>query len=199
MAGSAEAVPASFVAHAAVMIAAWSLLAPLGAAVPSLGPRKTWFKWHRGIMAAGTFLTIVGFVLAYTGLTARSSIAPHFENTHAKIGLAVTAVSIFQALLGFFRPHKPEDGAPKTAGRKMFEVTHKRVIGPSLLVLAVANLFLGVTEYKEMEVGGSQHKSLRTAVIVLLAMSVVAMIIMWRRNVVNNERKVLKDTPKVVG
>lgn len=135
------------VAHGALMIVAWALLIPIGAAFPRwlrrLYPNddSTWFKRHRMVQSLGAGLVVAGFFLAYNNIGGNN----HFLGTHQQIGLAVFSIMVAQVLLGICRPHAADDGEKPTKNRFYWELAHRN-IGRILLCLALVNVILGILE-----------------------------------------------------
>ena len=143
-------------AHAALMVAAWGVLLPAGAAMPLLfrghprfGSGGRWLKWHRALLSVGVLCVIAAFAIA------AANVSTHFNSPHKILGLVLVAVVVLQPVTGFLRPHKPQKhaagggdaaAAAKAAkaarARARWELYHKSV-GRALIPSGWTNLVLG--------------------------------------------------------
>lgn len=128
--------------HGALMLIAWMTTGSLGMIIarycktaakkPILG-KALWFQAHMVFMVLTVAATIVAFVLSFVVAKGWS----YGNSTHAIIGCIVMILTIFQPLIGFFRP------SPQSSKRYFFNVFHG-VNALLVKVLAVANLILGL-------------------------------------------------------
>ena len=131
-------------AHAALMIAGWSFLFPLGIIASRFGrgwmkERKGfWFQLHRTIQSAGLVATCValGIMIADHHRTDTA----HFSTTHGKVGLAMMVIAVSQPLNAFFRPHPAH---VKSFSRRAWEGLHK-TCGYASVLISVWNAFGGL-------------------------------------------------------
>ncbi|SPO31992.1 uncharacterized protein UTRI_06718_B [Ustilago trichophora] len=89
------------IVHMVFMIIAWFLLVPAAILIGRYG--RTFFKWypvHRAIMIPAFIFVLIGFIVIVAE-TSQSG-GEHFDNTHAKAGLAIFIVMILQIILGAF-------------------------------------------------------------------------------------------------
>lgn len=129
--------------HAALMIAAFMVLLPLGAvaarlmrrqsgadtgaeAGKTLGvPPSVWFRAHVALQLVGLLCAVVGFVLAYRFVSDAGS--SHVAVTHARLGIAAVALLLAQPIGGALRPAAPGAGERKSGARRAFELVHAAV------------------------------------------------------------------------
>ena len=104
--------------HAAAMMLAWGAMLPIGILMARLKgcfSDGAWFKIHMILQISGFSLALCGFiVIVVTKVVAKD---PHFSGPHARLGLAVTIMSIVQPVWGLLRPHGAEPGQPKPLNR----------------------------------------------------------------------------------
>jgi hypothetical protein len=68
---------------------------------------------------------------------------PQFVLLHAYNGVTIIALSIFQVVIGVFRPHKEPDEMNISRSRRIFEGIHIWN-GRAIIVLSVIQIFLGI-------------------------------------------------------
>jgi len=130
-------------AHAALMIAGWSFLFPLGIIASRFGRgwfKETtgfWFHMHRVVQSAGLLATCVALVVMI--VDHHKTGTDHFSTTHGKVGLSMMIIAICQPLNAFLRPHP----SPKTLARRVWEGLHK-TCGYASVVISVWNAFGGL-------------------------------------------------------
>ena len=111
------------VAHAALMLGAWLLLAPLGVGIArylrpprhaalsggaAAGGWRFWFVAHRALQVLAALCTFAGVALAFAG-TRRTH---HYDHAHGRAGLGLLLLVLFQTLNGVFRPQKNKPSPP---------------------------------------------------------------------------------------
>ena len=123
------------VVHAVFMVAGWGICVPLAIYIAHWHRQNApfWFHAHRNYNILGFLLSIIGFAFAVANVGPRRR---HFAGTHEIIGLVLTAFSVLQLILGWFRPEKSE---PKSTGRLVFEYLHKG-FGYISLLLVIFNV-----------------------------------------------------------
>ena len=129
-------------AHIACMMLSWGIFLPVGALIAisfrGIGNSKAlWFKLHMSVQVVGVLLSIVGTIIAFVNA------AIHLNGAHQWIGTIIFGLGILQAIQGFLRPHKAAMGESETRVRKFWEFCHKG-LGRGVLILAWANIFLGL-------------------------------------------------------
>eukprot|EP00039_Didymoeca_costata_P032029 m.36600 g.36600 ORF g.36600 m.36600 type:complete len:614 (-) comp9156_c0_seq1:1321-3162(-) len=145
------------IAHGAIMILAWMLLSPIGTIFARYAKHiggRNWFLTHRTLQASAVGFTILGLIFI-------ASAGVEFDQLqddslkHAQMGIAVVALAIFQALIGFFRKlisnEKEEtvsDEYPHGPNRYIFNWLHK-INGTVLFGLSLATIHLGITLFKD--------------------------------------------------
>jgi hypothetical protein len=134
--------PPWMIAHICCMMVSWGVMLPIGALMAIsfrglLSKDAMWFRWHILIQVLGVGLSAVGCTIAVV------NIGRHFKDIHQKVGAAVVIGGVFQAALGFLRPHKPKQGESVSTLRRVWEYCHKG-FGFVVLALAWINIFLGV-------------------------------------------------------
>ena len=129
--------------HAACGLLAFTVLLPIGASLALTHDRtssdSSWFKKHWKIQAAGVFFALATLAIGVYFTESRRTL--HFYLDHQKIGVAVVAAAVLQAINGFCRAHKPE-GDTVSSKRQAWELLH-RFVGAGTLVLGIANCILG--------------------------------------------------------
>lgn len=159
-----DGLPPALAAHAALMLASWSVLLPAGALLARYGkvtadqdfPREAdnpfWWNWHRGLQYVGTALATAAFALVLSQTGGR------FATWHGLLGLLVLVLGWGQVLAGWLRgskggpsddtadPDHPEswrgDHFDMTLRRRLFERWHKTA-GWACLALAAVVALLG--------------------------------------------------------
>lgn len=160
---------AAQIAHGALMFLSWGLLAPAGILVARFmkgfpnAASTFWFTSHKFLQTLTVVISCIGFLLAVMIV----SPGPHFDGSHALVGLAVVAASILQLLVGAFcRPPKTvEEQNARPRKRLAWELFHKGV-GYCLAAMAVAAIFLGIREFCENWETSEQNLSIPYALIV---------------------------------
>ena len=108
-----------------------------------LGKGALWFKVHRGAMVLTVLLVIAGFatiLLAYSQAGANN-----FVIIHAKLGLSIAVIALFQPLNAVTRPpvlDKCETESERSK-RANWETVHKG-LGYLVLMLSWANVVVGL-------------------------------------------------------
>mmetsp|Transcript_45782 Transcript_45782/g.73638 ORF Transcript_45782/g.73638 Transcript_45782/m.73638 type:complete len:208 (+) Transcript_45782:343-966(+) len=97
----------------------------------------TWFWLHRLAQIVAVGLTILGFTLIVVAEEDAGN--KHFHFDHAKIGLTVMIMAVFQPVFAVIRPH----AEPKTRWRRFWEMLHK-FVGYSCSLLGFANIITGL-------------------------------------------------------
>jgi len=143
--------PSWLIAHICCMMLSWGFLLPIGALMAIsfrglLSKDALWFRLHIIIQVLGVGLTVAGFTIAFV------NISTHFKDTHQIFGTIIFAGGLFQAALGFIRPHKPNKGEQTTTLRLVWEYCHKG-FGRIVILLAWINIFLGVKLIKNFFAG----------------------------------------------
>ena len=138
--------PRAVMAHAVLMALAWGLLFPGGALASRLlksrgGPR--FFRAHMAANGVGFLFLCVAFglIVNYVGADGGG----HYQDLHAKLGLAVFVLFWAQPVNGLLRPKPTAKGAQPTRGRFLWELAHKN-FGRALIALALLTCLLGVAE-----------------------------------------------------
>ena len=153
--GLADLVGPVLAAHAALMMMAWGVLLPAGAAMARYAkvtrdqdfPREVdnpyWWNWHRGLQYGGVALATLAFALVLSRTGGR------FDTGHGRLGLAVLALGWGQVLAGHLRGTKggpTDEGADHydmTRHRRLFEGWHKTA-GWLALAAAALTILLGI-------------------------------------------------------
>jgi cytochrome b561 len=142
-------------AHGFIAGIAWGLLCPLAIAASVL--RKLfngslWFEIHRALNTMVVLATIIAFSLAVAAINQETpeGVSPQHFNPrpypHRLVGLFIFIIAIVQALLGFFRPHVPEEGEKKSSVRFVWEIVH-RCLGFICLGMAIYQVQSGIKIY----------------------------------------------------
>jgi len=127
-------------AHGWLMVIGWTVILS-GAVVArnfkSLGP--IWFQIHRGMQVLGLICVLVAFILIFSALDGtRTTYTLHFN-----LGVAATALGLAQLSALLFRPH------PDSRYRRAWALGH-HWIGRSAILLAVANIYYGIINVKQV-------------------------------------------------
>lgn len=131
--------------HGLLMAVAWVILVPLGIFIATyLRTWEEWVNWHRGAQLSAMLLALLSVALAAVGVNEQLG-GNHLANTHAKLGVAVTALGWLQLVNGMARPKKGSQGDGKTKLRSSWEILH-RVIAALLVPLSWYNCFEGEAE-----------------------------------------------------
>ena len=103
-------------AHGTAMLAAWALLAPVGALTARFGKAHgaVWFDVHRAAQTACVALTLAGTALALVYVHPASSFSA--LGPHGQLGVLTTAAAAFQPLNAYFRPGKSGAAPPRARG-----------------------------------------------------------------------------------
>ncbi|XP_065209987.1 putative ferric-chelate reductase 1 homolog [Planococcus citri] len=130
--------------HGTFMIVSWIGLASLGIVLAryykstwvesSVCGKDVWFAWHRTFMFLAFLLTIAGVVLIYLEV---GGISGGDAWSHALLGIITVALTIFQPLSAFFRPH------PDSSRRPIFNWLHW-FVGNAAHIIAIVTIFLAV-------------------------------------------------------
>lgn len=170
----------AWLAHGIIAFIAWGVLVPTAvqsAIMRSLFKGPTWFKLHQYINAIAMALTIAVFAIG-VAVTGKEG-APHFENSHERMGLAMFLLVIIQAGDGAIRPPAPapSSGEEKTLSRKFWEIGH-RIGGVALLACGFWQMDSGIKLYalKFNGAGSSQEQGVIIAYWVWIGF-VVAMLV----------------------
>ena len=148
--GMGVAVSASFLVHGGLMMTAWLLLAPVGAAVSRYAKSDgaKWFHVHRAVQCLALLLTVAGLIVIRLE-------DPHIhggaEATHQALGSAVIALALLQGLMGFGRntiSGKVRDAAAEGAAKQgprrwLFNRMHQ-VVGYTTIAVAFAAIVIAV-------------------------------------------------------
>lgn len=177
-----KAIPfmSAWLAHGIIAFIAWGVLVPTAvqsAIMRSLFKGPMWFKLHQYINAIAMALTIAVFAIG-VAVTSKEG-APHFENSHERMGLAMFLLVIIQVGDGAIRPPAPapNSGEEKTLSRKFWEIGH-RIGGVALLACAFWQMDSGIKLYalKFNGAGSSQEQGVTIAYWVWIGF-VVAMLV----------------------
>jgi hypothetical protein len=103
---------------------------------------KFWLYTHAGLNSLNYLFTLVAFSVAVN--TTSREMDDHFDDTHPRMGLSIFILVSFQVLGGFLRPSKEI----KSTLRKAWESLH-HILGVSLFVLGVYQLYTGLSMYRE--------------------------------------------------
>lgn len=136
-------IPVKLKIHIAFMTLAWLVFAPVGVLTAVVLKVRTksvtavnWFKIHKICVGTAVYLTLIAyFCIVYV------EEGFELESPHTRLGHAVLFLAIIQPISGFWRVHINEDGS-KSYLRLAWEYFHQ-FTGRILLILAVANLYLG--------------------------------------------------------
>ncbi|KAL7444816.1 hypothetical protein ACHAXM_009450 [Skeletonema potamos] len=109
---------------------------------------KFWLYTHAGLNSLNYIFTVVGFSVAVN--TTSREMDDHFDRTHPRMGLSIFILLSFQVLGGFLRPSKEI----KSTLRKTWEGVH-HLLGITLFVLGVYQLYTGLSMYRERYNGSS--------------------------------------------
>eukprot|EP00924_Labyrinthula_sp_SR-Ha-C_P012517 augustus_masked-scaffold_10-processed-gene-9.34-mRNA-1 protein AED:0.17 eAED:0.81 QI:0/-1/0/1/-1/1/1/0/443 len=142
--------------HAAMMILAWAICAPVGIISATLFKKNAsgnvlWFLVHRVLLSAAAGLTVLGFLVMVND-RGTDIIFESIDN-HPRTGIAVVAFAVLQPLSGFFRVHKKK-GKGKSVQRLVWELQHQWT-GRITVILAVASLASGIQIGFDNDTGGS--------------------------------------------
>jgi len=133
--------------HLICMTLSWGCLLPWGVALAnrtrniSGQPKGAWFKLHRNMQIVGWVVQLIGFVMAVWHV--KENAGGKSETGHAYIGLVVVAIGTMQPFNAAMRPHPPDAGEARSAGRLLFEIAHKGG-GYVAIVLGLLNVCAGV-------------------------------------------------------
>jgi len=134
-------IPSWLMAHVILGAVGFGFLVPAGTLLPASQtiralPNAAWFKGHKVLVGIGSLAGWIAFAIAI------ASITPKLATSHGKLGLAISALAIAQALLGVFRPHLPSAGEMKSQGRVIWEYAHP-FLGRVIVVCSAAQMYLG--------------------------------------------------------
>jgi len=133
-------------AHTIIMPIAWLIILPFGALFARYGKvfdKGLWFKVHQPVQIIGFLLSCIGVFIIIAALNLPGS-GPTIFTVHHVNGFIIFSLSILQVIYAAFRPHPASSGEKKPFSRIVFEVLHKWN-GRFMIVLAVANVFLGIS------------------------------------------------------
>ncbi|KAJ3212823.1 Eukaryotic translation initiation factor 2D [Dinochytrium kinnereticum] len=158
-------------AHGSLMFIAWGVLAPIGLFLAryTSGGTYNYIPVHSSTMFFGTvLLTVISFILA-----AAATGGYHFDamtkGPHVVIGLIMFLGTILQPVLALLpRSYRTRNYSLKNRARTVTENIHKW-LGRSLQILAIANLYLGLTLYERSNTVYSSVWSLFSIWLILLA------------------------------
>ena len=96
--------------HGALMFAAFGLLMPAGAMVARFAKTLStaWFTVHRGVQVVAVVVAAAGLGLIIYKTNQQG--LPHFDNTHARVGLAAACMAFVQPVVAWLRPGKGTPG-----------------------------------------------------------------------------------------
>ena len=137
----------AWLAHGICAFIAWGVLAPTAvnsAIYRSLFNGPLWFKLHQFLNASAYALTVVAFSIAVAYMSKEGG--PHWDSSHAKMGLSMFIIASVQVLWGAVRPHLPESGDEKSTIRKVWEIKH-RFTGTVLLICGFWQMYSGIKLY----------------------------------------------------
>jgi len=141
-----QTAPAILWLHIICMSLSWGLCLPLAVVIAaltrSIGPRGTWFSYHKTLARVGWTLQTMGAIF---GAYYAEVYSDHLQFAHTKLGLFVVIAGFLQPLSALVRPHPPKGGWPggeKPAGRTLFELYH-RGVGWTAVICGMVNVFLG--------------------------------------------------------
>lgn len=146
------------VAHGAMMLVAWGLLLPLGAAVAACWraalPGGRWFRAHLLLQGCGLALTACGLVLAVYAveLLDGDHFAADVASGHKTLGLLVAALAAVQLAAALLRPHKPPEGSSPGAARVLWAWSH-RLVALGAIALALGAAMTGSRRLEQFFVG----------------------------------------------
>mmetsp|Transcript_24580 Transcript_24580/g.57272 ORF Transcript_24580/g.57272 Transcript_24580/m.57272 type:complete len:303 (+) Transcript_24580:490-1398(+) len=168
--GSGGGGPDPVSVHGGLMVTAWGFLLPLGVLSARFlrhRPDGMWFVAHRICQVIGYFLAIIGIIVAFNnfGNVFEDGMGPSYR--HGIVGLTTMICGFLQIVGGILRPHAPEKGEEKGAGRFAWEIAHKG-LGYSAIVLAYAAIYLGA------EVAGIKRDTFKGAFYATLGFAGVA-------------------------
>jgi hypothetical protein len=125
------------------------------------------FHLHRLFNAIGLLLTTVGMIIAWTKFEDE---LPDKHKRHEILGVLVLILAWLQPINAFLRPHAPVAAlsgvTTKTKKRLIWEIAH-RLIGLTVLIIAVVNVFFGFAVAKDY--GVIENFKLRGVFIALVA------------------------------
>jgi hypothetical protein len=171
----------AWLAHGICAFIAWGVLAPTAvnsSFYRSLFKGALWFKLHRFFNASAYALTITAFAIAVAYISKEGN--PHWNTSHAKMGLSMFIIASVQVLWGAARPHlpAPDSGEEKTAIRKVWEFKH-RLTGTVLLACGFWQMSAGIKLFagKYSGVGSVQEQGVTIAYWIWIGFEVVLLLI----------------------
>eukprot|EP00937_MAST-01D_sp_MAST-1D-sp2_P004218 g4218.t1 len=153
-----RAPPGWMVTHGAVMLVAWGVVLPAGAALPVFFkqalPRGLWFKSHMAMQLLGVGLAVAAAVVAVANAGVK------IDSAHTRLGAVLVVLALLQPIGGLLRPHVEPGAKPpaQSPSRRAWLWGH-RVVGLVLLLGAWANLFLGAELIGDHATGAEQDKA----------------------------------------
>jgi len=164
-------------AHGWLMLAAWGLLAPMGALVPrtwrSALPSGGWFRLHWLAQSSTLILTTAGVGLSI------AATEKHFDTangTHKVLGLVLIIVAFVQLALGLARPHKAAKGGKPSTRRFSWHVLHG-VLGTAAIGLGIWQIITGAKKWEEYGLLASYSLSTDALYAILGAMLALAALV----------------------
>ena len=132
------------VAHAWLMGLAWMLFAPIGVLASVYrdmlpGKGGLWFNVHMPANLLAVLLNFLGFVV----IIARDG-ELEADGPHQALGVVIFVFANLTVLAAFFRPAKPEEKAPPSTKRRVWELLHKAT-GFVLIIFAHVNVLSGLS------------------------------------------------------
>lgn len=137
-----------YVAHGALMCAAWGVFIPVGVVIAGTLKDKDplWFQCHRGINLAGLVVAAAAWILALAkfGPLISGGSGDGLASAHTVIGMIVMILGILQPVNAFFRPHKGEKN------RWIFNWVHW-TSGRVAWFGGLLNVFIGIFLFRERD------------------------------------------------
>jgi hypothetical protein len=127
-------------AHAWLMAIGWTVIlsgAVVARSFRSLGP--IWFRIHRAMQVFGLICVLTAFILIFSALGGNKTT----YTLHFNLGVAATTLGLAQLSALLFRPHLD------SRYRRAWALGH-HWIGRSAILLAVANIYYGIINVKQV-------------------------------------------------
>ena len=133
--------------HGVGMLAAFALLFPLGAAMPTwkgYAPTR-WFRLHLALQLGAAFITAAALAAIIYATPAGTHFDPRVS-IHKLMGLLLGLAILLQIFLGFVRPHKPKEVGETPSARRRRQVWERlhRGLGALILVGALPQITTGI-------------------------------------------------------
>lgn len=127
--------------HGALMIAAWAVLAPIGAFFPRFLKMigHSWYLTHRAMLSMVTGLTVLAWVLAIVHIETLI-----FTSPHVIIGLVIVILALAQPIIGILANRWFD---PERSGVPIFPDIVHQWLGRVLTFLGFVNCLLGLVLY----------------------------------------------------